>query len=191
MRMPVCSPRTAAAAADGARPSTWPPSSVQARVRARMAVVFPAPAGAIASCSRAPGGAHLADQRGLPGIQGGAVRRHLQQRQIHRRLDRRLSRRGVRRRRRGAARRRGSAARCRGRRRRRCRPTTRRPAATPPVPRCRQRRGEGNRSAIEHLIDQQIHQRARPLCRHVGRCGPVVVLRRGHATSARSSGSPP
>ena len=54
VRMPVCSPRTAAAAADGARPSTWPPSSVQARVRARMAVVFPAPAGAIASCSRAP-----------------------------------------------------------------------------------------------------------------------------------------
>ena len=53
-RMPVCSPRTAAAAADGARPITWPPSWVQARVRARMAVVFPAPAGAIASCSRAP-----------------------------------------------------------------------------------------------------------------------------------------
>ena len=52
--MPVCSARTAAAAADGARPSTWPPSWVQARVRARMAVVFPAPAGAIASCSRAP-----------------------------------------------------------------------------------------------------------------------------------------
>ena len=54
VRMPVCSARTAAAAADGARPSTWPPSWVQARVRARMAVVFPAPAGAIASCSRAP-----------------------------------------------------------------------------------------------------------------------------------------
>ena len=53
-RMPVCSARTAAAAADGARPSTWPPSWVQARVRARMAVVFPAPAGAIASCRRAP-----------------------------------------------------------------------------------------------------------------------------------------
>ena len=32
------------------------------------------------------GGAHLPDQRSLPGIQGGAVRRHLQQRQIHRRL---------------------------------------------------------------------------------------------------------
>ena len=33
-----------------------------------------------------PGGAHLADQRGLPGIQCGAVRRHLQQGQIDRRL---------------------------------------------------------------------------------------------------------
>ena len=37
-----------------------------------------------------PGGAHLADQSGLPSIQCGAVRRHLQQSQIHRRLlDRR------------------------------------------------------------------------------------------------------
>ena len=53
VRMPVCSARTAAAAADGARPTTWPPSWVQARVRARIAVVFPAPAGAIASCTRA------------------------------------------------------------------------------------------------------------------------------------------
>ena len=86
VRMPVCSPRTAAAAADGARPSTWPPSWVQARVRARMAVVLPAPAGAIASCSRAPGGAHLPDQRSLPGIQCRSVRRHLQQSQIHRHL---------------------------------------------------------------------------------------------------------
>ena len=85
-RIPVCSPRTAAAAAEGARPSTWPPSSVQARVRARMAVVFPAPAGAIASCSRAPERAHLADQCRLPSIECGAVRRHLQQREIHRHL---------------------------------------------------------------------------------------------------------
>ena len=51
-----------------------------------MAVVFPAPAGAIASCSTCPGGAHLADQGGLPSIEGSAVRRHLQQGQIDRRL---------------------------------------------------------------------------------------------------------
>jgi hypothetical protein len=38
----------------GARPITWSPSWVQTRVSARMAVVFPAPAGAIASCKRAP-----------------------------------------------------------------------------------------------------------------------------------------
>src|SRR5215216_3789608 len=44
----------AAAAADGARPSTWPPLSLHARARVAMAVVLPVPAGAIASCSRAP-----------------------------------------------------------------------------------------------------------------------------------------
>ena len=51
---PVCSRSTAAAAADGASPTTVPPSSTQAAARARMAVVFPAPAGAMASWSRAP-----------------------------------------------------------------------------------------------------------------------------------------
>ncbi len=51
---PVASRSCAAAAADGANPTTWPPLSRHARARVRMAVVFPAPAGAIASCSRAP-----------------------------------------------------------------------------------------------------------------------------------------
>ena len=50
----ICSRSAAAAAADGARPTTVPPPSVQAPARARIAVVLPAPAGAIASCSRAP-----------------------------------------------------------------------------------------------------------------------------------------
>ncbi len=31
------------------------------------------------------------------------------------------------------------------------------------------RRGQGNRSTIEHLIDQQVHQGARLFCRHAGR----------------------
>ena len=44
----------AAAAADGASPITVPPASVQAAARVCIAVVLPAPAGAIASCSRAP-----------------------------------------------------------------------------------------------------------------------------------------
>jgi hypothetical protein len=44
-----------------------------------MAVVFPAPAGAIASCSRAPE-VHICRDKGrLTRIQGGAVRGHLQQ----------------------------------------------------------------------------------------------------------------
>jgi hypothetical protein len=55
----VASRSCAAAAADGANPSTWPPLSLHARARVRMAVVFPAPAGAIASWSRAPE-AHMA-----------------------------------------------------------------------------------------------------------------------------------
>ena len=44
----------AAAAADGASPITVPPASVQAAARVCIAVVLPAPAAAIASCSRAP-----------------------------------------------------------------------------------------------------------------------------------------
>ena len=51
---PVASRSCIAAAADGANPITWPPLSLHARARVRIAVVFPAPAGAIASCSRAP-----------------------------------------------------------------------------------------------------------------------------------------
>ena len=86
VRMPVCSPRTAAAAADGARPSTWPPSWVQARVRARMAVVFPAPAGAIASCSRAPEVHICRTSEACPASRAVPFAASLQQSQIHRRL---------------------------------------------------------------------------------------------------------
>jgi hypothetical protein len=51
-----------------------------------MAVVFPAPAGADRQLHTGTRCAHLPDQCRLPGIQGGAVRRHLQQRQLHPRL---------------------------------------------------------------------------------------------------------
>ena len=93
--------------------------------------------------------------------------------------------------RRDGPRRRGSAARCRGRRRRRCRPTTRRPAATPPVPRCRRAVRPG-----QQIDDRAPHRPAGPP-RHSPVppsrrwCGPAVVLRPGHATSARSTGLPP
>ncbi len=46
--------RASAAAAEGARPMMVPPPSLQALARARIAVVLPDPAGAIASWSRAP-----------------------------------------------------------------------------------------------------------------------------------------
>ena len=46
--------RASAAAAEGARPMMVPPPSVHALARARIAVVLPDPAGAIASWSRAP-----------------------------------------------------------------------------------------------------------------------------------------
>ncbi|SIG04873.1 Uncharacterised protein [Mycobacteroides abscessus subsp. abscessus] len=45
---------TSAAAAVGAKPKTVPPESCQARESTSMAVVFPDPAGARASCRRAP-----------------------------------------------------------------------------------------------------------------------------------------
>ena len=133
-----------------------------------------------------------ADQRGLPGVEGGAVRGHLQQRQIHRRLRRPRCRRSCRRRRRGAARRPGSAARCRGRRRRRCRPmdpSTRRSASGSSMP--SSGRGQAHRPAVEHLVDEQVDQRARPARRAGRRRGPGVAPRRGRARSARSSGVPP
>ena len=123
-----------------------------------MAVVFPAPAGAIASCRRAPELHIWRTSDGLPSIECGAVRRHLQQGQVDRRLlDGRTaatSRRGDEtglgvedplRRVEGGA---GDGV-------------DRRPVDPPQhlrfldvVSRC----GEGNRSAIEHLIDEQVHQ---------------------------------
>ena len=50
----IWAPSWAAAAADGARPTTVPPPLRHAVARARMAVVLPEPAGAIASWRRAP-----------------------------------------------------------------------------------------------------------------------------------------
>ena len=96
-RMPVCSPRTAAAAADGARPMHL--AAVLGPGQGEGAHGGGLPGAGRGDRQLQPGtrGAHLPDQRSLPGIQGGAVRRHLQQRQIHRRLVDRLSRRGVRR----------------------------------------------------------------------------------------------
>jgi len=49
-------------------------------------VVLPAPGRGDRKLQPGTRCAHLADQRSLPSIQGGFVRRHLQQSQIHRRL---------------------------------------------------------------------------------------------------------
>ena len=65
---PVCSRRTAAAAAEGASPRTVPPSSTHAAARARMAVVFPVPAGAMASWSRLPEVAICVTRAVCPGL---------------------------------------------------------------------------------------------------------------------------
>src|SRR4029453_1104026 len=77
-RMPVCSARTAAAAADGARPSTWPPSWVQASVIARHGGGLARAGWGDRELQPGTRGAHLVDQRSLTSIQGRAVRRHLQ-----------------------------------------------------------------------------------------------------------------
>ena len=116
-----------------------------------------------------PRGAHLADQEGLPSVEGGAVRRQFQQSQIHGRLVDRLRRRAS-----GG----GDQALLGVEDPLRCVQVgtgdgvDRRPVDPPQrlrfldvVSRC----GEGNRPAIQHLIDQQIHQRSRTLDRHIGR----------------------
>ena len=64
------SPSTSAAAAEGARPITVPPPSVQACARALMAVVLPAPAGAMASCRRAPEVAISRTRVACPALRG-------------------------------------------------------------------------------------------------------------------------
>ena len=51
---PSCSASAAAAAAAGAIPNTSPPASRHADASVLIAVVLPAPAGAIANCTRSP-----------------------------------------------------------------------------------------------------------------------------------------
>jgi len=153
--IPVCSARTAAAAAEGARPGTWPPSPVQARVRARMAVV-----------SRRQRGRSPAADVPRSCTSGGRVRPAQHQEQCRSPpspaepgpppAHRPLSRRGVPRRQRAAVRHQGPVASCR----RRVGDGVDRQPVDPPqrsgfrdvVSRC----GEGNTAAIEHLIDQQV-----------------------------------
>ena len=86
VRMPVCSPRTAAAAADGARPMHLAAVLGPGEGQGTHGGGFPGAGRGDRQLQTSPGGAHLPDQGRLPSIEGGAVRRHLQQRQIHRRL---------------------------------------------------------------------------------------------------------
>ena len=84
VRSPSASRSTAAAAADGARPSTCPPSSRQAAASTCSAVVLPVPAAARASWHRAPELGELADQNDLAGVEAHAVRGRLEQGQVER-----------------------------------------------------------------------------------------------------------
>ena len=86
VRMPVCSPRTAPAAADGVRPSTWATVLDPGQGEGTHGGGFPGAGRCDHELQTCPGGAHLPDQSSLPRIQGRPVRRHLQQSQIHRRL---------------------------------------------------------------------------------------------------------
>ena len=138
-----------------------------------------------------PGGAHLADQCRLPSIQCSAVRRHLQQGQIDRRSvdgctvassgggDEALF--GVEDPLRGVEVGAGDGV--------------DRRSVDPPqrlrfldvVSRCEPGQRTGDR-APHRPAGPPRHSPVRPSRRS---CGPVVVLRPGHATSARSSGFPP
>jgi hypothetical protein len=155
-----------------------------------MAVVFPAPAGGDRELQTRPRRAHLADHCGLPSIQCSAVRRHFEQGQIHRRLlDGRTATTSRRRDETGL----GVEDPLRGVEVGASDRVDRRPVDPPQrirfldvVGRC----GQGNRPTIEHLIDQQIQQRRGMFSGQVDGAD-LVVLRPGHATSARTSGSPP
>ena len=74
----------AAAAADGASPITWPPPSSPGRGQGAHGGGLPGAGGGDRQLQPGPGGGHRPDQSGLPGVQGGAVGGHLQQRQIDR-----------------------------------------------------------------------------------------------------------
>ena len=74
----------AAAVADGARPSTVPPASVQARASTAIAVVLPVPAGARAELQPGRGSGQLPRHLHLPGGELHAVRGGLQQRHLDR-----------------------------------------------------------------------------------------------------------
>jgi len=113
-----------------------------------------------------PGGAHLADQCRLPSIECSAVRRHLQQGQIHRRLlDRRTAVTSRRRDETGL----GIEDPLRGVEGGAGDGVDRRPVNPPQrlrfldVVRC----GEGNGPVMEDLIDQKVHQRRGVFSRHV------------------------
>ena len=124
-----------------------------------------------------PGAAHLADQCGLPSIECSAVRRHLQQSQVHRRLLDGCP----------VAASRGGDEPLFGvedpLRRVEIRPghgVDRRPVDPPQRIRLLDvvtRRGQGNTPAIEHLIDQQIDERRGVLPAHVD--GADLSLRFG------------
>ena len=144
-----------------------------------MAVVFPAPAGAIASCRRAPEvhiwrtSAACPASSAVPfaAISSRARSTAACSTDAPPRRPAAATRR---------ARRRGSAARCRGRRRRRCRPTTRRPAATPPVPRCRRAARPG-----QQTDDRAPHRPAGPP-RHSACSAVTSVVRTCRCASART-----
>ena len=130
-------------------------------------MVFPAPAGAIASCSRAPELHIRRTSEACPAssaVPFAAISSRARSTAVGSidappyvpppRQD--------------GPRRRGSAARCTGRRRRRYRPTTRRPAATPPAPRCRRAARPGQQTG-----DRAPHRPAGPpaprmFCGHAG-----------------------
>jgi hypothetical protein len=78
--MLVCSARTAAAAADGARPDHLAAIFCPGQSQGAHSGRFPGAGRGDRKLKTCPGGTHLADQRGLPNIKSSAVRRHLQQR---------------------------------------------------------------------------------------------------------------
>ena len=155
-----------------------------------MAVVFPAPAGRWRAAAE-PASAHLQNQGRLPRIECSPVRRHFQQGQIHRRL---LDGRTVALSRRGEQALFSVADAPRGVQLRAGHGIDRR--AVDPPQRLRfldavTRRGEGNRPAIEHLIDQQVHQCRGMFSGHVDGAKAMDDLFNAHQEASEPPICPP
>ena len=186
---PSCSRRTAAAAADGASPTTVPPSVGPRRSQGPHGGGLPGAGGGDRQLQPGPGGGHRGDERGLSGVEGDPVRGLLQQGDRDRVRGWRCARRGDRPRSTRCC----SAARIAGEVNRAD------PATSYTLVPSRRRSsvglddvvlgpGDPHRPVGQDLVDEPGPPRLRPGQRAGPRRGPGVAPRRARARPATSNG---